>query len=314
MSQKPRKSKHRTKRKKCEVTSPNITQNKKSRPIADGDFDTDIEYLSAAEFTTDSAVHQQTPTMDKFVITSTSVPTSTSTSLSASTSSTSSPNPTFTLSAADRDNIAQLVCDKLKHEFAAMVLEITQPIRDELNETKVRLDKTVQENAQLKADLNDLRLAVDEQEQYSRRSCLRINGVIGDEGSPGENVENKLLSLATTHNIPIKPEDIDIAHRLGRPKLGFNRPVIVKFSNAKARQLVLSARKTLGNVYVNEDLTKFRQSLHYHARQLVRDKKLDRTWIGGGKVFACLPSSVAGVKFQIRSMTDIDKIRAGIPL
>ncbi|MES9883009.1 MAG: hypothetical protein ABW185_19250 [Sedimenticola sp.] len=337
MSQQPstsgRKSKSKKKRKKSDATSPRDIQNKKSKSIIDGDIDTDIEYLSAPEPTDSAGLHthsrqhsitqyyssHQTSTMDVVVTTSTAAhtPTSTLTSMSTPTltsASTTGSDIKFSLTNADRNDIAQLVCDKLKNDFAAMILELTQPMRDELSETRKRLDITEQENVKLRADLNDLRSAIDDQEQYSRRSCLRISGIVGDDGSPSENVEHKLLTLAATHKIPIKTEDIDIAHRLGKPSPGYNRPVIVKFGNSKARQSVLEARKSLGSVYVNEDLTKYRQNLHYHARKLVRDKKLDRTWIGGGKVFARFPFSAPGTKVLIRSMADIDNIREGKPL
>lgn len=292
--------KSKKKRKKSATTSPRDSQNKKSKILLDGDIDTDIEYLSATEYTDSSQVN----------------PTMANKQKSPGPSSEAEPKSTsqvvkFSLDDSDREDIAQRVRTKLKDDLSEIILELTKPLLDELAETKARLAAVIDQNSVLKSEVDDLRLAVDEQEQYSRRSCLRINGIIGDEGAPTENVESKLLSLAESHNIPVKPEDIDIAHRLGKPKPGYTRPVIVKFTNAKARQRVLAARKSLGDVYVNEDLTQLRQSIHYHARKLVKDKKLERTWVAGGKVFCRFPSSTPDSKVHIRSMEDIECIRDG---
>ena len=59
-----------------------------------------------------------------------------------------------------------------------------------------------------------------------------------------------------------------------------NRKVIIKFTNSKARRNQYSARKQLGAlIYVQENLTNFRESLSYEARQLVKTKKLAKTWV-----------------------------------
>ncbi|MES9882139.1 MAG: hypothetical protein ABW185_14800 [Sedimenticola sp.] len=314
-------SKSKKKRKKSAITSPTHADsniNKKSKLLPDGDVDTDIEYLSAPEYSESSHPRRtmdanQQPPITAFTTTSSKI----------------TQGAKFTLREEDREDIAERVRSKinanpeeiaqrvrshLKDDLAELIQQIIQPLKDDLSHTKTLLMKEIDKNDILHSEVNDLKLALDEQEQYSRRSCLRINGVIGDEGSPTEQVETKLLTLADTYNIPMKPEDIDVAHRVGKPKPGYTRPVIVKFANSKARQRVLTARKSFDNVYVNEDLTRYRQSLHYYARKLVKDKKLDRTWIAGGKFFCSFPSSVPGTRVQIRSMDDIECIRNGKPL
>ncbi|MES9901154.1 MAG: hypothetical protein ABW168_00560 [Sedimenticola sp.] len=217
----------------------------------------------------------------------------------------------FILTEDERDDIADRVRNKLKDDLSELITQLIKPLQEELSVTRKLLADETERNNKLASEVSDLKLALDEQEQYSRRSCLRVNGIIGDEGDPTENVEAKLISLAETHTIAITPEDIDVAHRLGRPKPGYTRSVIVKFTNLKARQRVLAARKTLGNVYINEDLTRFRQTLHYHARVLVKEKRLERSWVAGGKVFCIFPSGPDGAKVHIRSMDDIDNIRHG---
>lgn len=302
MSQRPAKLKK--KRKKSATTSPpnpdSKKQSKKSKLIVDGDIDTDIEYLSAAEY---SDCPPPPATMD-----TSQQPPITAYTIGATKSA------KYMLSEGDREDIALRTRAHIKADLADLFAELMKPLKAELCETQKQLTIQIDKNNKLESDVKELKIALDEQEQYSRRSCLRINGLIGDEGTPNENVERKLLMLAESHNIQVQPADIDTAHRVGKPNPGYTRPVIVKFSNSKARQRVLAARKTLDNIYINEDLTRYRQSLHYHARMLVKNKKLERTWVAGAKIFCRLPSSAEGSKIQIRCMEDIEAIRNGTPL
>lgn len=181
------------------------------------------------------------------------------------------------------------------------------------------------EIVQLRSDISDLNIKIDEQEQYSRRMCLRISGISDDTGDPTENVESKILKLVTKANIALEPSDIDKAHRLGRfqhdrsapgSSNPSNRLIIVKFTNSKARQRLLDARKTMPKppnapaIYIAEDITRFRQNLAFQLRQLVRDNKIQRTWIAGGNVYARRGESD---KLLIRSQKDVDKLKAGSP-
>lgn len=290
------------KRKKSDPTSPTspkLNKNKKTK------CDSDTEYQSAAEFS--EAIGEHPPTKQSPGIES-------AMAIKLSDADVQKIVSKFTLRDDDIDRIVSRVRQSIMSDLKTeLIAEHIAPLATALTETRNLLADKVAENEQLKSDINDLKLEIDEQEQYSRRSCLRLNGVTGDEGDPNENVEAKLLYLAETHNIDIQPSDIDIAHRLGKPKMAVTRSVIVKFTNSKARQRVLSARKRLGSVYVNEDLTRFRQSLHYEARQLVRAKKIVRTWIAGGKVFCNVPvpGSIDGIRFHIRSMVDIEKLGKG---
>lgn len=174
---------------------------------------------------------------------------------------------------------------------------------------KTQYDTLQKQHNELRDQFDDLELTVDQQEQYSRRMCLRISGITGDEGKPDENTNAKLLSMAAKYNIELNNNDIDKSHRVTKFKLNVSRPILVKFTNSSARQRVMDARKSLGpGVFVQEDITMFRQNLSYQARQLVRAKTLERTWIAGGRVQARLANSD---KFLITCQNDIEDIKAG---
>ena len=70
---------------------------------------------------------------------------------------------------------------------------------------------------------------VDRQEQYSRRNCLLVHGIV--EETVQDRDEKIINTLQQSMDETIKPEDIDRSHRLDKPKSSKNakpRPIIVK--------------------------------------------------------------------------------------
>ena len=84
-----------------------------------------------------------------------------------------------------------------------------------------------------------------------------------------------------TSAVDIHPEDISICHRLKRPNSANSNkvqhcPLLVKFTNRKARSAVLAARSQLkgSNIDINEHLTTTAVVVFAAARKLVKSKKL----------------------------------------
>ena len=169
------------------------------------------------------------------------------------------------------------------------------------------------ENAELTKALKGTQLELDELEQYGRRMCLDISGIKGDTKHSSEDVEAKVIDIAQKIGLDLSPRDIDRCHRLGKPRHGKDRKSIVKFTNSKARERVYRARKTLGEgIYVQDNLTIFREKLSYEARELVRAKTLSKTWVAGCKVYGLLPSQAQS--FVIKDMDIIQRIKDGLPI
>ena len=56
---------------------------------------------------------------------------------------------------------------------------------------------------------------LDRQEQYSRRNCLLIHGLVEETA---EDTDEKIINtLQQSMDKTIKPEDIDRSHRFGKP-------------------------------------------------------------------------------------------------
>ena len=161
---------------------------------------------------------------------------------------------------------------------------------------------------------------IDDLEQYSRRSCIRIAGIPETEH---ENTDDKVLDLAAHLNIQLNPRDIDRSHRVGpvrtsatsiadedEPQPTRPREIIVKLRSYQARLSLLQGRKTLREnkekVYINEDLTKTRKSLAYECRQLKRERKIVKTWVYDGNVFV---TNRGGTKLKVTRNNELDEYR-----
>ena len=86
---------------------------------------------------------------------------------------------------------------------------------------------------------------VDKQEQYSRRNCFLIHGIVEETA---KDTDGKIINtLQQSMDETIKPEDIDRSHRLGKPKSSKNakpRPVTVKFTRYNTRNRIYRIRKS----------------------------------------------------------------------
>ena len=132
-----------------------------------------------------------------------------------------------------------------------------------------KVEKSEEKIKQLKARIDELEWALDDQEQYSRRTCLRIkNDWVEQED---EDTDELLLHLFNEElGVDVDEADIGRSHRVGRPVRGAaeqRRPIIVRFLSYRVRAKVFKARFKLKsrNIFVNEDLTRKRDTLAYKA-------------------------------------------------
>ena len=119
---------------------------------------------------------------------------------------------------------------------------------------------------------------IDTQEQYSRRTSVRISGV--DEARGGEDVERVVETIIEQCNsASISMANINRAHRVRQRNSAENqhgkpRQIIVQFKDYNSKVAVMRSRKMLRNampnIYINEDLTQVRSALLFKARSLKR--------------------------------------------
>lgn len=168
-----------------------------------------------------------------------------------------------------------------------LLREILLPsLQGELEDLRTQLKAKDEEIDSLKSELRHAQDKDDELEQYTRRNSLRITGIPEERN---EDCYDKVLQLANTNlqlNPPLTLSDIDRTHRVGRGRSGRPRALLVKFATYRQRHRVMHARKLLNRTqfYINEDLTRKRSVLSWHARQAKKGGRIKDTWTTDGRV------------------------------
>ncbi len=193
-----------------------------------------------------------------------------------------------------KEEIAKQTCQTAEH-----VLKLNQEVKnlkdslDGLQQQNVkqqrRLEKLEYENHQLTNKLQKVHLKVDELEQNKYQNSIQIVGLPDHEN----NDDMKEVIKITNENlgIQIKVTDIEQISRLGKKTEGKTRNVNVKFKEKSTREKVFQNRKKLitekipsRNIYINDCLTKHRQSVLYACRKQVKEKQLFAAWSQGGNI------------------------------
>ena len=166
--------------------------------------------------------------------------------------------------------------------------ENVNKLEEKIKEQDVKI-KQLESNLKLRQNtvdvlLEKLEIKSDDNEQYSRRSCVRINRLEVCEDN--ENMVETLKTCFEECEVPFEPSTIDRAHRIGTP---YNdkesgkkvQSIIVKFSSWSSRsrfyksrpRSFINGKKKLGLVpfKVSLDLTKRRFELLNHAREVVKE-------------------------------------------
>jgi hypothetical protein len=137
-------------------------------------------------------------------------------------------------------------------EIDELVLEIRAKDRKiEILESQVAI---------LQNSVNILITKCDNNEQYSRRSSVRINNIpLPRERETPVDIMNKVKEVITESGVEIPDMYLDRAHRVGKPLVGEDgsrkQQVIVKFTTWRHRTLFYQGRKNLASAKVYLDLT-----------------------------------------------------------
>ena len=208
-------------------------------------------------------------------------------------------------------NANQRETEKLKTQLAKAE-KANDTLRNELNHTRTKLNDQIEETNKLDEKYDDL-------EQYSRKNSLEILGV--PEGAY-TSTDELVIRIGEAINVEIKPEDIEISHKLKRKN---SKPVIVKFLSHKVKSLFYKARTKLKNVkipdlfpsyayasqevqriFINENLTNYRRELFWKANKLKKDSLITSTWTMDGKLF--VKTSPSGAPVRIYSEEDLEDL------
>ena len=194
-----------------------------------------------------------------------------------------------------RNAIAREMDEKIKNAIAEALLNAGLPTKDDLSSIVSNLEKKTMDsfkneielmtkpligkidilerkNQVYEAHLREHDKRVDDAEQYSRRSCLRIYGVPLSKDESSADCLTKVKELFGKLSVNVPEECIDRAHRSGQSKRnsGSKNPeqaIIAKFKLWEKRVAVYRARKEVNDILIHLDLTPRRAKLFATARE-----------------------------------------------
>ena len=112
--------------------------------------------------------------------------------------------------------------------------------------------------------IQSFKVSLNKQEQYSKRNCLLIHGL--PESKNENNDQIVIASLKEKTGEEIKKVDLDWTHKLGAPKEGKVRPMIVKFARGNTRRVFRTKNRLKGKKdSITENLTKMRMEAFKEA-------------------------------------------------
>lgn len=118
----------------------------------------------------------------------------------------------------------------------------------------------------LSAGLSQALKQADDNEQYSRRSCLRIKGIAKEKNETSSKCVEKVIKVCKNLKADISKDDIDRAHRVGKDR----STMIVKFFSFSKRTLLYKLRKKDTKNGIHLDITKKRLNLLDEAKKLIK--------------------------------------------
>ena len=193
------------------------------------------------------------------------------------------------------------------------LLELESEVREKDKVIK-QLQKQQDSNSE---EILKLRRGMNEAEQYSRRTCVRLYGI---PENANENTDQVMIDLAAGKlGIEIPRQEIDRSHRVGPPRRPHestgvvpSRPILVKFATYRTREQVLRNRRRLKGtkIGIEEDLTSENRALLKEAKQKVDQiGKLNAAWSVDGKIFVSVNTENGKTaKKRIWSVKELNKL------
>ena len=126
-----------------------------------------------------------------------------------------------------------------------------------------------------------LQRSTDDQEQYQRRLCLRINGVEVTPGKEetGQDCLEKCKKIFKSIGVKVPDTVLDRAHRIGKTKAASNgktyRQIIVRFATWRHRTMVYKARKKSQTHKIRLDLTKKRMNVIQKTNEILESRRME---------------------------------------
>ena len=165
--------------------------------------------------------------------------------------------------------------------------------------------------AGLEDDNYRLSQEVDDLEQYTRRTNVRIYGVAEQ---PEENTDNLAMDFFKSElNVDVASNDISRSHRVDKKSGAKPRPIIVRFTKHNTKVAVMSRRRVLKErkrpFNLQEDLTINRREILKYLNKDIEEGIVSKVWTVDG-VICFRPSGDSSVIERCTSLEDCQEIIA----
>ena len=137
----------------------------------------------------------------------------------------------------DIENLTNLV--NILHEHIDLQNKEIATLQERANDQEIKMLKLEDRIGILSAGLSQALKQADDNEQYSRRYCLRIKGIEKEKDESSSRCVEKVVKLCKNLKVDINKNDIDRAHRVGKDRA----TLIVKFFSFAKRTSLYKSRK-----------------------------------------------------------------------
>ena len=218
----------------------------------------------------------------------------------------------------DLINLVLTLQDKL-NTASEEVLEEIRKLNTNFEKLESDLSVTKNTNCLLQKRIVDLERECWANAQYSRRECLEMVGIPASVSH--DCLEDKVLEIFDSMGCRVQKENIEACHRMGKK----NDRTIVKFSKRKDCQQILSVKKDLKNlsmedlnlpadtkIFVNQSLCPYYRILWSKSKKLHSLGKIFNFYISNSAIRIKINES--SQPLSITHSSDFDKYFPGVDL
>jgi hypothetical protein len=141
--------------------------------------------------------------------------------------------------------------------------------------------KIEEKDAEQDAEIDDLKLRMDEHDQRDMGTQMIVTGLPG--GSSKDEIITVLNEKLETN---LKGNDVLYALKLGQSSRPTQNRTRVVFKNKEKKEEIMGKRSKLRgtDLWLADALTPYRTNLAYLARKSLKAKTIEATWVYAGKV------------------------------
>ncbi|KAK3098902.1 hypothetical protein FSP39_024149 [Pinctada imbricata] len=221
------------------------------------------------------------------------------------------------------EQVLSAICEQILSGVVAVIKpdidsqisdQVSESVENEVSDLNQKIASKDREIAELNTRIQKLEARAEEQEQYSRRTCLRFSNIpyIDGQGntpkSPWDFDTDKIVfDMCSAVGVKVGENEIGRSHIVGEPKNG-KCQIIARFQSYRVRQHVYENRFKLAKDsqkrFINEDLTKFRFKTVRHLAKLKSENKIHKYWTQDGRIFMRVRER--GPKLLIKNIDDAE--------